>query len=377
MIIQFSAANFRGLKEKAVIDFTASADKSLTECLISAGKKTVVPLIALFGENSSGKTTILNAFLTMREMVCGRYSHLYAGEKLPYEPFSDGGDSEPASFTAEYIYDGIRYMYSFTYNETRILEEILWYWPNGREALIFSRKDGEYLFRDNTFEQNALAGRTADNKLYLASSSEWNCSNTENAFRWFREQIICISPEEFKCSFAGDSTADSVLNVLDEIKFADSSVCDISFRTSDGNTSADVEYASAEGGKFTVPVERQSSGFRKYYTLIDAWIKAFSNGSLIILDELESGLGCRLTRHLVELVQSQEKNPNHAQLLCTTHDTYLMDQTLLRRDQMYITEKDTDTCSTFVAPVTCFSPRKDKRIDLGFLNGEFSLKNKQ
>lgn len=365
MILKFSAENFRSIKERAVIDFTASADKSLSECLMPAGKKKALPVIALYGENSSGKTTVLKAFMTMREMICGKYAHLFPGEKLPYEPFALLTDSNiPSFFEVEYIHEDIRYLYSFSYDSTKILTEKLYYWPNGREALIFSRDNNEYIFRENMNEQISLAGRTADNRLYLTCSNEWNCSGTASAFLWFRNFICCTGLGDSEC--CGDIKSDDDI-FLNELRYADPLIKSLT------SEPCSIVYSTADGRELSISVESQPSGFCRYYRLLNLWINAFRNGSLIVLDELETGLSRRLTRHLIELMQSQKSNPNHAQLLCTTHDTYLMDQTLLRRDQMYITEKSPHSGDSVVHSLTYFSPRKDKRLDLGYMNGEFRI----
>ena len=68
------------------------------------------------------------------------------------------------------------------FDKSRILTEYLYHWPNGREALIFSRENNGYQFRENIQEQFTLAGRTAENRLYLSSSIEWNCPQTEKAY---------------------------------------------------------------------------------------------------------------------------------------------------------------------------------------------------
>ncbi len=371
MILKFSVQNFRGIKERAEIDFTASADKSLSECLMPAGKKKALPVIALYGENSSGKSTVLNAFMHMREMVCGKYSHLMPGEHLHYEPFALSGSSgAPTFFEVDFYYEDVRYLYSFSYNYDAVLTETLYYWPNGREALIFSREGTEYTFRDSYNEQSALSGRTASNRLYLTCACDWNYHGTLKPFEWFVSQIFCIDLREYECIPSdlgcGKTNSDKIIS---EMKTADASVNGITA----AGASFEIVYRTEDGGYFSVPMERQPAGFMKYYKLTDAWIRAFQRGALVVLDDFGTGLSSRLTRHLAEMMQNPETNPNHAQLFCTTHDTSLMDQSLLRRDEIYLTEKLSSQCSTVVNPLTHFSPRKDKRIDIGYLNGEFRV----
>ena len=78
-----------------------------------------------------------------------------------------------------------------------------------------------------------------------------------------------------------------------------------------------------------------------------------------------------LTRHLIEAMQDGNINRNKAQLIFTTHDIGLLDQRLLRRDQIWFTEKNNDTAETELYALTDFSPRKDENIQKGYLQGRY------
>ena len=107
------------------------------------------------------------------------------------------------------FYGGIKYAYGFSFDKSKVLTEYLYHWPNGREALIFSREGNDYQFRENIQEQFTLAGRTAENRLYLSSSNEWNCPQTEKAYLWFFEKLTGFMGTEmrldatFVCHSAG------------------------------------------------------------------------------------------------------------------------------------------------------------------------------
>ena len=151
MLLQFSVTNHRSIKDTAIISLKASTDKSLSDCLISPDeKKQLVPVLALYGANAAGKSNVLHALLLMREMVCGRYAKLLKGESLPQEPFAfTDQPTQPTSFEAIYFYGGIKYAYGFSFDKSKVLTEYLYHWPNGREALVFSRQGNGYQFREN------------------------------------------------------------------------------------------------------------------------------------------------------------------------------------------------------------------------------------
>ena len=200
MLLQFSVTNHRSIKDTAIISLKASTDKSLVDCLISPDEnKQLVPVLALYGANAAGKSNVLHALLLMREMVCGRYAKLLKGEPLPQEPFAfTDQPTQPTSFEAIYFYSGIKYAYGFSFDKSKVLTEYLYHWPNGREALIFSREENSYQFRENIQEQLTLSGRTAENRLYLSSSNEWNCPQTEKAYLWFFEKLTGFMGTEMR-----------------------------------------------------------------------------------------------------------------------------------------------------------------------------------
>lgn len=195
MLIQFTIENHRSIKNSAVVSFAASKDKSLDEYLLHPDeKKTLLPAIAIYGANAAGKSNVLHAMRTMKDMVVGEAAKALKGQKLPWEPF--GGNTEPTSFEIVFIYQEVRYAYGFSFDEKKIYTEYLYHWPNGREALIFSRDNGQYEFRENVNEQVTLSNRTPDNKLYLVSSNDWNLPQTENAYKWFLEKLTFLMEEE-------------------------------------------------------------------------------------------------------------------------------------------------------------------------------------
>ena len=70
MIISFSVQNFRSVKEEQTLSFEAAKNKDYEEYMvINAGKYRLLKMIALFGNNASGKTNILIAMTCLRELA--------------------------------------------------------------------------------------------------------------------------------------------------------------------------------------------------------------------------------------------------------------------------------------------------------------------
>jgi AAA15 family ATPase/GTPase len=78
---------------------------------------------------------------------------------------------------------------------------------------------------------------------------------------------------------------------------------------------------------------------------------------------------------IVRLFQDPTKNPRGAQLLFNTHESTLLGNLLsdpppLRRDQVWLTEKDRDG-ATHLYPLTDFKPRPTENLQRGYLQGRY------
>ena len=258
------------------------------------------------------------------------------------------------------------------------MTEYLYHWPNGREALIFSREGGSYQFRENIQEQLTLSGRTAENRLYLSSSNEWNCPQTEKAYLWFFEKLIGFVGTEMRLDAALSAIrqgGSEKSRILHEMLYADLGIKDIRITGSKEEPiisalhTLDTEDGTSKG--FWLPLGQESVGTQRFFSRIGMWLAALESGAVLVVDEIESSMHPLLTRHLIEIMQDAAINTNHTQLIFTTHDTGLLDLTLLRRDQIWFAEKDEKTMQTDIYALTEFSPRKGENISKGYLQGRY------
>lgn len=378
MLIQFSIENHRSIKDNAVISFAASKDKSLESYLLHPDeKKSLLPAIALYGANAAGKSNVLHALMTMKDMVIGEAAKISKGQKLPWEPFGD--TRTPTSFEIVFIYHGIRYAYGYSFDSKKIYTEYLYHWPNGREALIFSREGDKYEFRENVNEQITLSNRTPDNKLYLVSSNDWNLPQTENAYKWFLEKLTFLmeqSPSTSETVAQIISGDEKKARILKELLLADLGISDVTVKNIPGKapvitTTHRIIGEDGSVNYFQLLMDQESSGTQRFFARIGGWLQALEDGALLIVDEIEDSLHPLLTKRLIEMVQDNTVNTNGAQLLFTTHDAMLLDLTFFRRDQIWFAEKDEKACATELYSLAAFSPRKGENIRKGYLQGRF------
>lgn len=378
MLVQFKIKNHRSIKDEAVISFSASKDKSLEQALLSPDeKKQLLPVIALYGANAAGKSNVLHALVAMRNMVTGDMSKISKGQKLKWEPFA--GTNNPTELEIIFYYKKIKYAYGFTFNEKNILTEYLYHWPLGREALVFNRDENKYEFRENIAEQNVLASRTPDNKLYLVSSNDWNCPQTELAYRWFTEQLMgnIEQPVDSNDTIAQiNESSIAKARIIHELQIADLGISDVTIKFADKKnvvvtTTHNIGDKDGSSKNFNLLMEQESAGTQRFFARIGVFLSALDNGALLIVDELEASMHPLLTRRLIEMMQDKNINRNGAQLLFTTHDAMLLDLDLFRRDQIWFAEKNDMTAATELYALSEYSPRKGENIRKGYLQGRF------
>jgi hypothetical protein len=115
----------------------------------------------------------------------------------------------------------------------------------------------------------------------------------------------------------------------------------------------------------------ESDGTRRLLDILPAFImlgeKRYS--TTFVIDELDRSLHPNLTRNLVEAFLSCRNESSRTQLIFTTHDAQLMTQDLLRRDEIWVTERDGLGASKLVAFSEFKDVRSDRDIRKSYLRG--------
>lgn len=391
MLIQFSTQNYLSIKEKIVLPMLASNDKEHPEHLLPYSKKEhCLKSAVIYGANASGKSNVLNAFWFMVNYVLVSHEKQLnkRTERVPFK-FDQTTLKEPSSFEVIFTIDEIRYTYGFSATDKEIVEEYLFYYPNGRPALIFERKNtNKYRFTVDIDLQNNLKDRNSHNKLYLSTAANWNYEKVKPVFEWFASCAI-ITKNSVADSYNMDVEQlrdDEYRSIIASmLRVADFGIQDLAIRDKDtvipvlkktnaySNVDAvhQVKNESGEIVSYTLNMSEESDGTNSYFKLIGLVKKILDEGGLLVADEMDAHLHPLLTKHIVSLFNSAEYNSNGAQLIFTSHNTNLLDLDLLRRDQIWFTEKDEDFAATDLFSLYDFSVRKDTRVEKSYLLGRY------
>ena len=135
MLMEFSVANYKSIKEEACLSMVAGTGKEhwethLFSTKLSAKERpaTLVRSAAIFGANAAGKSNLIDALATMKYIVNKSNQGL---EKIPTTPFKFDPkfESQGTTFEVQCIVDGVKYQYGFKVTYDEVIEEWLFAWP--------------------------------------------------------------------------------------------------------------------------------------------------------------------------------------------------------------------------------------------------------
>jgi hypothetical protein len=129
-------------------------------------------------------------------------------------------------------------------------------------------------------------------------------------------------------------------------------------------------HQAPDGQQIPLNIHQESDGTVAYFALLGPCLKALSSGGVVCIDELNASLHSLLAIQVVHLFNKQSTNPGRAQLIFNSHDTNLLQRSILRRDQIWFTEKD-DEGATHLYPLSDFKTRQHQDLERGYLQGRF------
>lgn len=396
MILEFSIANYLSFKEKVTFSMLANASTGLDDNYVLVNDKKILKTIAVYGANASGKTNLFK-ILTMVILMLRNSNNTDINEKLPIIPFKFDKKTinSPSEFEIKFIVDGIRYVYGFIADETKIHEEYLYYYPNGRETKIFDRTNtNDYSFsqKEEKFLKD-IALKNAPNKFFLATATNWNYTKTKLPYEFLSRNINTFNnlSELRDLAFSKYLKNDSNLKdfAIEFLKKADFNIEDYQVIETEvpeevlisipdfikSNMKSKPKVFTAlfkhKDSNIELTYEEESMGTEIIFSFIPFIYDALNCKKVVVVDELDKSLHPYLVEMLVQMFNDSEINKNGAQLIFNTHDTNLLKLNILRRDQIWFTEKDNGTGISDLYPLSDFSVRNTENIEKRYMLGRY------
>ena len=130
-------------------------------------------------------------------------------------------------------------------------------------------------------------------------------------------------------------------------------------------------HKDSQGKNTRFEMRQESDGSKRILDLLPAFLDLANSSTpkVYLVDEIDRNLHSLLTQQLLQVYLASCSETSRKQLIFTTHDLLLMNQSMFRRDEMWITERKQDGSSSLVAFSEYEDVRSDKDILKSYLQG--------
>lgn len=408
MLLRFGVSNHLSIRDFQELSFVASSLKDPGEGLIACAAAPggfVVPAVAIYGANASGKSNFGHAMGTMRGMVLESQTRWKPDGGVPHHPFAlDPACSEaPSRFEIDFAVDGVRHHYGFESSDAAFKSEWLYVFPKSYRRLLFERNGDEFHFgRALKGENAAIARLTRPNSLYLSAAAQNGHAVLSGIFDYFtsihgvggvavddpmasmlfakhdpdRRTIKFLQQmdtgvtgyrrQEMRIHEEGGEIQESLLDLMKKAGGARSDLAE----WLSNPVVLELEHRGRDDEPVYFSLGLESAGTRRLLMTLGPAFQALDDGNLLFIDELDASLHTRAAEAVLNLFCSPAINPKGAQVIATIHDTNLLNAPALRRDQVWFVDKDSGG-ATRLYPLTDIRTRKGDNVERGYLQGRY------
>ena len=427
MLISFAVENWMSFKERVEFSMVASREKQHSESVFAAKfAPKLLPVAAIYGGNASGKSNFCRAlgFVQNFILTCS-----VIGRRISIVPFKLSKDtiSKPSRFEITILIDNHIYRYGFALTNRKIFGEklvrIVKRTRTFEEITLFERSAEDSdphlwsgISDDIKSKLKVVYEGTRDNVLFLTNTVFLQIDTFKPVYDWFLNCLEVIEPTSrympFDQFLSEENPLYEAMNSLlpqfdtsigslqgeeipfDSVQFPDPRLKQFivealkegspaKIRVPDGYVIFERDgdqiktrkliamHHSQEGEEVRFEIKEESDGSQRMIDLLPAFLRLAANDSkkVYVIDEIDRSLHSLLTRSLIEMFISGCNKATQKQLIFTTHDILLMDQQLLRRDEMWITDRSDNSESQLISLCEYKGLRDDTDIQRRYLDG--------
>ena len=364
MIHEITIENFDSIRDEITIDFrVARHAPNIARFRPSLSRPDVrLPTVMAFvGPNGSGKSTVLRAIIATLYFAA-RSSEIHPSSSIVYfTPFLTQTDqARPTriemTFDASWLsetgasWDLFRYELELSREEghlspSRVSYEALLHAPLGKWRRVFEHKEDGDIFLSRAFgigkAEKSIRDAISSNRSVISVLA----SLFQNPFAtriWedivsLQTNLMGVNPNQQQLAQFFADHPDRLEQLNQELRRIDVGISKMSIqRTINGPA------LCAEHHGLDVPIvfEKESSGTKHFTTLFPGISFVLASGRMLIADEFDRDLHPDLVLEIISWFQSQERNPHGAQLLCTLHNSAVLE--FLEKEELFLVEKSSD-----------------------------------
>lgn len=416
MLLKFRFSNFKSFRDEVVLDLRASKISEYDYQIREIGKEKILPVAAIYGANASGKSNVIDAFRYMRKYVINSFAYgddSYGDNfdsmenvfsKPRFTPFAFGdqnkSNNEKMEFEVWFIDDQDKkartFDYGFSVDKEQVIEE--WLFVKAKTAKEYQ----EVFYRDKEtglecgnripkMYKKILSDMLSPESLLITLGAKLKIEILSVVREWFLKSTVVnygdpafnfIASRMIPSAFVKDPyVRNEYVNFISKF---DDSIVDFeveelpSADPSNDDSSLDIRsvHKASDGSRVSIRLSQESDGTLKMFSLYPYMQEVLENGGVLFLDELNSRLHPLLERLIIQTFIDPRLNLNHAQLVFTTHNVWELEDYLLRRDEIWFTEKSKESVSSLYSLFDFEDSegkkiRKDENYLKNYLNGKY------
>lgn len=394
MLLELKVKNFKSFGEQQV--FSPLANKKIIkkkDSLIEIEKNLkLLPTVAIYGANASGKSNLLQALTLLNKPI----------KETVIKPFLLDGEeykNNPSEFIFSYFLDGVFIEYEIHISSSLeiVFEKFDLIKSKTKAINIYTRKDENiyiipflgndeykqtikqltgnknFMFKvivDNSGHDFSLEAKEVIdtmNKLITKSLDDKYFYNEFNSNTLYRDKInkiiskMDLSIHEVSIKKFDIDISDMKSNLLKDL-FKDKSK--IEYET------PLFKHIDNKGNSHYFDEDQVSTGTINLFRIMFRVVYCLDKGLPIFIDELEKTLHPILCRKILEMFNNKIINKKGAQLIFTTHNVDLLDESVFRKDQIYFVEKNENQMSQIFS-LNDFKSRNGEDIKTRYMNDRY------
>ena len=365
MILDISYSNVRVFRDQAAFSMEASEAQEKSENIIytDLDGETVRTLKvgAIYGPNSSGKTTLIYVIFMLRDWVLNNPCDYLSDIIAPFA-LDDSSTEKPSIISIRFISGGRLLNYTVGFSKGKCCQETLIEEHNNKNDLLFKRivtKFGPHgIEYGHSIGNEVPAMEVAPDKSILAIFNNLTLPSISAAANYIASIEIANSYNRTMMKILLNQIRPwlnkngNKRRLVEFENCFDINIKDIKIPQKPESTPYDIKYVHTKIEKgqnktrdIEFRAELESSGTQVLTLLGAKVLQALDEGRVLMVDEFDSGFHTEVTRTVIEMFRDPVINNKGAQLILTTHNVSLMDENVLRKDQIWFIEKNQEGLS--------------------------------
>lgn len=425
ILLSFTVRNHKSIRDEVAVDLARPALKTLQP---KDGNWSAVsyPLAGIFGGNATGKSAVLDAFRYAFTAVRHSATVWQEAKSMRRAPFKLDGSSQTSTslYELDLVHDGRRYVYGFEVDRDGIKREWLRDVPSSRWRTLLERDREEHVL---TFHQSLGSKIEVTPRELVLSRALLLKDSSIHAFardlvESFDIVLVKDSHRTARLASLADSLADGDVTFADLealLQVADIGVTKVDIEetniperirravrrferdlreegdkgaSAEDGESGDEEQEELEAAELEQVVRRllfthkgtsddcppfsvaeESDGTIAWLAIAVPALEALRGGGLLLVDEIDASLHPHLLEVLLGAFADPLVNAHHAQLIFTSHESYVLSplsEVRLEPEQIWLTDK-TNEGVTELGCLADFPKHPDANIAKRYLTGRY------